>query len=280
MQAGQLAPERQQVILNRLSDTGAVRVVDLARDLHVTTETIRRDLRLLDQEGRIQRTHGGAVLIGAAPSAEREPPLHLRQSIALPEKAAVAAEAATLVQPGEVVALDASSTAIELAKRLPDHGLTVVSPSPVVCLLLAERKSTRVVCTGGVLDDDAVCFTGPVAEAVLEKLHIDRCFLSCQGLHLARGASEATDRHAALKAQMLAVSDRAVLMVHSSKLGVSGPFYFARAGVFDTLIVDRQPGSDDLPRLREVSEQGGAGFELREVDPEPPDRGRPDGTER
>ncbi|MEM7681250.1 MAG: DeoR/GlpR family DNA-binding transcription regulator [Planctomycetota bacterium] len=249
MQVAPMIVERQRWILERLTDRGSVRVVDLARDLQVTTETIRRDLRQLDDAGRLQRTHGGAVPAEGAP--EREPPLRLRQSIALPEKIAVASAAADMVRPGEVIALDASSTAIELAKRLPDDDLTVVSPSPVVCLLLAERKHTRVVCTGGTLDDDAVCFTGPIAEAVLAKLHIDRCFLSCRGVDPDRGLSEATDRHGALKSRMLAVADQAVLMIDRGKLDVSGAFFFADLSDVDVVMVDRAADSIPMQRLRE-----------------------------
>ncbi|MEO0588908.1 MAG: hypothetical protein AAF078_14870, partial [Planctomycetota bacterium] len=165
-------------------------------------------------------------------------PLHHRQGQAVAQKRAVAARAAETVAAGATIGLDASSTALQLARALPDVELTVVTPSPLICMELAGRRRLRIVCMGGVLDEDAVSFTGPMAEATLSRLHLDHYYFSCRGVALRRGMTEATDRHASLKAAMLAAADRATLMADAGKFSTSSTVYFGRQRVVDDHRVD------------------------------------------
>lgn len=228
---------------------GGARVADLAERLDVTEETIRRDLRRLDSDGRLVRTHGGAVPVDG--EAARDLPLHHRRGQAVLEKRAIAAAAAATVEAGQTIALDASSTALELARALPDVELTVVTPSPLICMELAGRPRLRVVCIGGVLDDDAVAFTGPLAEATLGRLHVDRCYFSCRGIDLRRGMTEATDRHAALKAAMLEAADRATLMADASKFATASTVYFGTLADVHAVIVDAALAEATCDAIRE-----------------------------
>jgi DeoR/GlpR family transcriptional regulator of sugar metabolism len=255
-----LPADRHRTILTRLAADGSVRVGEMARRLAVTEETIRRDLRRLDADGRLVRTHGGAVSGEADPTHDL--PMHHRRSLAVPQKRAIGRAAAATVRADSTIALDASSTALEMAWRLPElDGLTVVTPSPLICGALSARKGVTVICTGGVLDEDAVAFAGPLAEATLGRLHVDRCYFSCRGVDFRRGMSEATDRHAALKAAMIDAADHATLLADAGKFGSASSVYFGPVTALDHAIVDDALPEADRRALRD------AGVELTLVAP-------------
>lgn len=219
-----LARERQKAILARVQQSGTVRVAELARELKVAEETIRRDLERLDEEGKLLRVHGGAM---QAEDARRELPFDVRSAANLEAKRAIAGAAMKYVAPGIVIGLDASSTACELAKRVPDVPLTVVTNSLVIARILADRRRVTTVCAGGTLDAPSLSFVGSVAEESLGRFHIDRLFLSCKGLDAARGLSVAADEHGRMKRRMMELADESILLVDRSKFGVRSLVYFA-----------------------------------------------------
>ena len=181
-----IAPQRHRTILNRLLAAGAVRVSDLARDLEVTEETIRRDLSALSDRGVLERTHGGAVAV-ASETDHLDLPHDQRAATHPLQKEAIARVAAAGITPGTVIALDSSSTACRLARLIPDQPLTVVTNSMVVCSVLAERSQIEVICAGGTLDPEAMAFFGLMTQRDLARLNIERLYFSCRGLDL-RGA--------------------------------------------------------------------------------------------
>src|SRR5262245_60723650 len=127
--------ERRERILRDLKLNAAIRVSQLARALGVTTETIRRDLDELSADGTINRTYGGAAL----PPSQREPAVHERESLHVSERSRVAATAARLVKPGDVLMVDAGSTTLHFARQLASSAgaLTVITNSLPVAQTLA-----------------------------------------------------------------------------------------------------------------------------------------------
>jgi DeoR/GlpR family transcriptional regulator of sugar metabolism len=241
-----IALQRHRQILHRVTDAGAVRVVELARDLEVTEETIRRDLRSLSEQGLLKRTHGGAVSLNDE-DGHVDLPYDHRHALQTAQKSAIARAALEMVEPGSVIALDASSTCCQLARILPDQPLTVVTNSLVICTLLATRPNIEVISTGGTLDPDALAFFGMHASRTLERLNIEKLFFSCRGIDLVRGLSEANDRHAALKMRLIDSAQRRILLADSTKFGVSSTVYFASVDLVDHLITD----AGDDPAVRE-----------------------------
>ncbi len=234
-----LAPERQRVILDLLARQGSVRVARLAAGFHVTQETVRRDLERLERDGRLLRSHGGAVPLDLD---RTELPLDVRETVHLKQKQAIAAHAAAGISEGHVIALDASSTARELARLLPDIPLTVVTNSLAVAVVLLDRSRIRVVVTGGVLDGPSRSFVGEMAREILDRFHFTRAFISCQGIDLERGLSVTADEQAGIKRRMIALADEAVLLADSSKFGVKAVEFFAKVADVDAIITD--PGTD------------------------------------
>ncbi len=233
--SGMLASERHRGILARLASAGGVRVAQLASDLNVTQETIRRDLERLDAEGKLVRTHGGAM---AVETDRRELPLDVRETINLDKKRAIARRAVREIVPGDVIALDASSTARELARIIPDIPVTVVTNALPVASALIDRPAVRVIMTGGILDRPSMSLVGPLAEQSLDRFHIQKLFLSCRGFDVARGLSVAADEHAGIKRRMVDLSDAVYLLVDGAKIGVRSVEFFAPAEEIDMLITD------------------------------------------
>ncbi len=234
-----LAKEREALILRNLDQSGAVTVADLADRLAVTGETIRRDLAKLAKNGRLVRTHGGAVRVEADAA---DPPFAVRRTDRAEQKRAIGVLAAQSVRPGSVIAIDASTTCLEVARLLPSvvegQPLTVVSNGLDVVGCLSNRDGIDVICTGGEFDRDGACFVGPIAEATLRRFAFSRAFVSSRGFDVERGASEASSLHAAIKNQMLSLADETWLLIDSSKLGVRSVCSFADPTDFARIVSD------------------------------------------
>lgn len=244
-----LAPERQRAILDLLSRQGGVRVALIAEDFGVTQETIRRDLERLEQDGKLLRSHGGAVPLDRD---RAELPLDVRETVNLAQKRAIAAHAARVVREGDVIALDASSTARELARLLPDIPFTVVTNSLAAALVLHDRTRVRVVVTGGVLDGPSRSFVNEIAVETLDRFHFTRAFVSCQGIDLERGLSVTADQHAGIKRRMIGLADEAVLLADSSKFGVKAVEFFAKVAELDAIVTDSGLDAATQAKLRRL----------------------------
>lgn len=241
-----LAAERQLEILARIARHGSVRVVELAGSLDVAEETIRRDLEKLDRDGRLLRTHGGALRLI---DGTEELPFTVRTVTKRAQKRAIAARAVRRIVPGDVIALDASTTVNELVRLIPDMPLTVVTNSLSAIASLQGRSQIRVVGTGGILDAPSCCFVGTLVEKALEQFNINRLFFSSKGVDLSRGLSVVDDNHARVKRRMIELSTEVCLLVDSSKFGVNSVEFFAGLDDVDLLFTDSEAGEEIIGKL-------------------------------
>jgi DeoR/GlpR family transcriptional regulator of sugar metabolism len=239
--------ERHREILTLVNRQGSVRVAQLATLFSITEETIRRDLQALEAERKLLRSHGGAVNIQGA---ESETSFVERQESHTPAKVAIAREAIKRLADGDSLLLDASTTAWQMARMLPNMRLTVLTNAVKVVQELANFPRVKVLFTGGTLSAPSLSFTGPLAERMLKEYHVNKAFLSCKGFEPAAGASESSESQALLKRQMLAVADQHFLLADSSKLGVQALCVFAQAGDFHEIITDDKTKPEHLAQLR------------------------------
>jgi DeoR/GlpR family transcriptional regulator of sugar metabolism len=244
-----LAKERQREILNLLEAEGSIRVAELAREFKVTEETIRRDLDLMESEGKLQRSHGGAVPIE---NNSLEMPHWQREAANVAEKRAIGEEAAGRVSEGDTIMLDASSTAWFMAQCIVDMPLTVLTNAVQVAQALARHRHIRLICTGGAMSRASLSFQGPIAEATLDQFHVDKLFLSCRGLDPERGISDDNDVHAVLKRKMVEIAEHKTLMLDHSKFGKNALTRIARIEQFDALITDGKTDVLMLGAMRDL----------------------------
>ncbi len=235
-----LAIERQRKILEAARRDGAVRTQELSSALKVTEETIRRDLDALARQRLLHRTHGGATEISMAihelPHSEREG----RQA---PEKTVIGKLAAKQVGMNETIALDASSTAMEFARHLPEgHRLRIVSYAQDVIERLAIRSDLELVLLGGIYEPKGKRFGGMLTEMGIRSMRIDRFFFSGGGYDRKLGIGEPNPDEARLKATIMAHAKWKCAMLDHTKLGRETDHYFVKPSEFDLLVTDAAGG--------------------------------------
>ena len=230
-----LVAERRRKIVELVNERLSIRVTELSEIFSVTEETIRRDLEKLEQEKLLMRSHGGAV------SMEKEPtdiPFIVREVTNAEQKKAIAREAVKHIQAGEQIILDGSTTAWYMAAQLPDMPLTVITNSIKVALELSKKEQIKVISTGGVLLSKSLSYVGPLAERSLDRYYVNKLFLSCKGVDVVSGLSDANEWQALLKKQMMDISSEVTLLVDSSKFGVKTFAHIANLDQIHHVITD------------------------------------------
>lgn len=233
-----LALQRHRWVLDNLNAKGSVRTSEVAEALGVTEETVRRDFEKLELDGMLQRSHGGAVRLEPH---RREPPLQERSAANIAAKQAIARAALARIKPGQTIYFDASTTVLQLALLIPDQSLTVVTNGLQIAMALAEKRDVECILLGGILRAPSLSCTGWAAEQSLEIYHLDEAFLSCRGLDMERGLSEASEATARLKHEVIARSRQVILLADLSKAGIASSFFYARPGDIDVWITDAVP---------------------------------------
>lgn len=207
--------------------------MDLAKELGVTDETIRRDLEMLDGQGKLERTHGGALILN---HPSRTKTLAERSLINPDLKRAIAREAARLIQPKDVLFLDASSTVLELARLLPSVSLTVITNAHDVISVVSGNPHIKVIGTGGQFDPESRSYYGPSVEEAVRRYRIQRLFFSCNGVDFGRGISESSEDQGRAKGAIFQYTRQVVLLADSTKFGLQSDYFFCSPEELDVMI--------------------------------------------
>ncbi|GAA4908642.1 DeoR family transcriptional regulator [Stackebrandtia albiflava] len=232
-----LAPQRQSVIAERVRRTGAVRVAELVDEFGVSDMTIRRDLESLAERGLVSKVHGGATAVDMNPTDE---PGFAAKSVREKEaKEAIARAAATLVSPGQAIALSGGTTTWTLAQHLLGvAGLTVVTNSVPVAdtFYRSGRADQSVILTGGRrTPSDAL--VGPFAVAMLETINVDTLFLGVHGISPEGFTTPNIDESETDRA-LIRAARRLVVVADSTKWEIVGIRTIARPEEAHVLISD------------------------------------------
>jgi DeoR family transcriptional regulator of aga operon/DeoR family fructose operon transcriptional repressor len=231
------AHERRQRISALVDELGRVSVLDLSQRFGVSEVTIRKDLAWLEANERVLRTHGGALPAGQP----AETGFDVRQRQQRAEKAAIGRAAAALVRDGESIALDASTTALQVARHLGDtHELTVVTNGLRVANDLADRPGVTVLMPGGRLRWAAVSLVGGWGASLLEHVNIQRAFLGAAGFDLRSGLTGVTEEEAQMKRSMAAAARQVVAVIDHTKWDKTGFATFASVDEVGLVITDGQ----------------------------------------
>jgi DeoR family fructose operon transcriptional repressor len=207
--------QRRQAILAEVRETSAVSAEQLADRFGVSVETIRRDLRGLRDQGLLERVYGGALSVQSTEGtfAARSTRHHER-------KRALAALAASLVEPQDTIVIDIGTTALEVARALPaDFRGRVLTNSVPVAMELSARDQVELLLSGGqVRPGDAACF-GAQADAFFTQVYADKAFLGSGGVHAKAGLTDYYPHEVAARRVMIAHAGAAYVLADSSKLG-------------------------------------------------------------
>lgn len=247
-----LALERRNEILKLLQQNETVTVNELSQSFGVTVETIRRDLDHLETAGHIVRTHGGAML-STLDITKVEQPSTVRRQTNIAEKARIAELIADMVQDGDGVMLDASSTSLFVARALrKKRHLTLITNSLEIILESVGQSDWTVMCTGGVLNERTMSFVGNRAETMISKYHVDWAIVSCKGVDLEHGFTESNELSALVKRSMVESAKRAILAADSTKLDTVSFVRTGRLHELTAMVTDQKPDEHWLEALAEL----------------------------
>ena len=229
--------ERRQSLIDLLRKQPGLRVPELAKSLNVSEGTVRNDLNALEGEGRLKRVHGGAILSDQGQFQNNSFIRRYKQHESA--KLAIAREAALLVNNGDSIFLDASSTCYYLARALSGRvKLRVMTNGFEVARELAQNTSNSVILVGGVVNNDSSSVTGLLSEQIIADMHIEKAYFSCSGFSVERGMTEVHFEEAQLKRKAIESSKQIYGLIDSSKFGKEDLTPFARPMQITHLFTD------------------------------------------
>lgn len=214
-----------------------VTVLELTERLGVSEVTIRKDLTMLEVMGSIVRTRGGARL---AEDASQMRSLHLRREEGVEEKGRIAMRAREFVNEDDTIYVDSGSTCLLLARLLQGMNLRIVTNSLDVMSVCADAPGIALIALGGSYRKEAGSFIGPMAVETLKGIQIETCFVGATGFSSTGVFSSQNIIEAQLKAQVLAVSRRRIILAMAAKLDKDAFAVFARPGDVDILVTDHR----------------------------------------
>ncbi|NMO96808.1 DeoR/GlpR family DNA-binding transcription regulator [Paenibacillus lemnae] len=226
---------RYEKIMELLLTRKEVTVSELSEQLQVSGKTVREDLTRLEEQGLIVRVHGGAVLaqsdqFGILPARE---PLSKHSD----EKAEIAQLALSRIEPGNIIALDGGSTTLEIARRLPNAPLTVVTNDVYIISELAAKDEIRLVVPGGYRVRNVLA--GPDSAAYVRQLNIQKAFISATGVHPDHGLTIYTGDLLDFKQALVNTSLEVYAAVHHQKFGQTALRTFASLQELTAILTDR-----------------------------------------
>ena len=212
--------ERHQYILDKLKKEGSVNVLDLCEDMNVSSVTIRKDLKVLEDKNLLFHTHGGGTLSNPYTS-DREK--NEKEKIKAEEKMDIGAAAASLIIPNDCIIIASGTTVLSLAKNIkPQGNLTVITAALNVATELNHHPEIEILLLGGILRKSSASGTGMYAEKILEDFSCSKLFLGVDGIDIDFGVTTTHVMEAQLNRKMIAAAQKTIVLADSSKFGKRG----------------------------------------------------------
>jgi DeoR/GlpR family transcriptional regulator of sugar metabolism len=234
-----LTIERRNKILEILKKEGRVLVGDLSVMFCVTEETIRRDLEKLEKEGFAKKTYGGAIIVE---NANVDLPYMVRKESNVEGKEYIAEAISSMIEDGDHIMLDASSTAVYIAKHLKNKkNLTLITNSIEIMLELSDVTGWKILSTGGTLREGSLSLVGYQAEKMISTFHVDKTIISCKGVDIEKGITDSNEMDAHIKNLMFESTNMRILAADSSKFDKISFIKIEDLANIDIVITDSEP---------------------------------------
>ncbi len=244
----QLSLERHQRILERAITHGIARTRDLASEFGVHEITVRRDMDALVEQGLLERVYGGARIVK---EASEEIAYNLRAARQVTEKDCIARAALGIIQDGETIAIDSSTTALALVKILGAKRVHAIVTGLDAANLLALSGVTFTL-MGGTYHSPARSFVGSVFSAGLKRFNPDRVFFSSKGFTTQHGFTDAHLHEVEAKEQLIASAAQKIALLDHSKFGTRASHTILEQSGVDTIITDRDPAAEIRSSLKKA----------------------------
>jgi DeoR/GlpR family transcriptional regulator of sugar metabolism len=244
-----LAAERRDLLVARLHRDGKLVARDLAAELGLSEDSLRRDLRELAAAGLCQRVYGGALPVSGALGT-----LKARTEVAPQSKRRIAARAAEMITPGSTAILDSGTTALEIVRALPqDLSATIITHSPSTAAALAEHPSVDVFILGGRLFKHSVAACGAAAAEAAAGVSADLYFLGLGGIHPKEGLTTGDPDEAAMKRILVSRAADTYVCASPEKLGAVCSYQVVQLSETAGIIAD---APDDHITVSQLRDQG------------------------
>jgi DeoR/GlpR family transcriptional regulator of sugar metabolism len=236
------------MLLARLQRDGRLVAKDLAVELGITEDSVRRDLRDMAADGLCQRVYGGALPISPAIGDYAT-----RTTVAAQNKQRVAAVAARLVRPGSTVLLDGGTTTLAVVRAFPsDLAATVITHSPTIAAALVDHAAIDVFVLGGRLFKHSAVTCGAAAAEAAQGIHADVFLLGVTGVHPQAGLTTGDPDEAAMKRTLAGRSAETYVLASSEKIGAASPYTVLPLTGISGIITDAAPDHSALLELRQL----------------------------
>lgn len=244
-----LAVERRNLILEKLQDEKKVVVSELSELFRVSEETIRRDLDKFDKEGLAVKSYGGAVL---NENNNTDMPFNVRKKKNLKGKLLIAGMIEGLIADGDHIILDPSTTAVSIVKALRNKKrLTVITNSIEVLVELADAGSWDVISTGGTLKENYLALVGPRAMEGISSFNADKVIISCKGIDMDKGITDANEMFSQVKQTMLNSAAQKILAVDHTKFNKVAFSQICDIVDIDMIVTDVMPSAEWMEYFKE-----------------------------
>ena len=241
-----LKEERHQAILTQVELHNRVLLTDIADILDVSIDTVRRDVKELDQESKLRKVHGGAISLGFTTSSARNNHIY-----ALPQKTTIAEKATSLLKKDGVIFIDGGTTCLELARLIPANlNLTCFTLSLPVAMELNNKPNVEVIFIGGKISKEAQIAIGASTTDRLSEIKVDYSFIGTGYVDPAFGLTEFDWDIVQVKKAVIKASKKTVLLCISEKLNSQHRYKTCDIKAIDTMITELDPDVDALKLFR------------------------------
>lgn len=228
--------ERHQKILSKLSEEGSLNVTDLSRELDVSTVTIRKDLKLLEEKNLLFRSHGSATVHNPY-VLDRH--VNVKEKIMTEQKMLIAQKAASMIEPYDNIIMASGTTINELARQMKAvQNVTVISASLIASQVLTNCPGVEVIQLSGNVRKSSSSVVGPMAEKMLEGYSVNKLFIGVDGIDPDYGLTTTNAMEASLNKVMIRAAQKIIVMADSSKLNRKGFGKICDMDEFDLIITD------------------------------------------
>lgn len=228
--------ERQRIILDYVKENKKASVKELSNLLNTTVVTIRSDLKKLQDEGSITKTHGG--VLANSYTINDVIPSDVKFQKFKDEKKKIAQIAKRFITDKDILIIDSGSTTLELAKAITQKELTVFTNDLQIALEMSKKPDVKLTVSGGALIPSVYTLAGPEGVKLFEDIHVNKLFISCDAIDKDFGISNRDKREVDLKKAMLNAADEVYLLADSSKIGQKVLIKVAGFEAFDYFITD------------------------------------------
>lgn len=241
-----LTDQRKKLILDLLAAEGQVLSKSLSSRFAVSEDTIRRDLRELAAEGRLQRVHGGALPASSAAGTFVE-----RKTLKTDAKKRLAQKGATLISNGQVVIVDGGTTTTELIACLPDDlNITVVTHSPGIALGLVNHPLIEIILIGGRVYKHSIVTVGAAAVEGIRNIQADLFFMGATGIHPEVGLTTGDYEEACIKRAFSARAAETIVLASPEKINTASPFAIGDVSLINTVVVEGNTDNGWITAMR------------------------------